>query len=135
MRGYELKYIGERNAEGQKHGSGIFHDENGSEYEGYFVNDMKEGYGSIKYVNGDTYVGEWANDTINGRGELTNEYGKYKGEFLNGLNHGEGVLTKTDGTVVHDGKWEDNKPVINETEPDAESHTVEGTVIANPMGV
>jgi hypothetical protein len=40
----------------------------GSEYEGYWFNDMANGEGRIIHSDGDAYIGEFLNDRANGSG-------------------------------------------------------------------
>ena len=34
----------------------------------------------------------------------------YHGEFCYGKKMGNGKLTNADGTILHDGKWDEDKP-------------------------
>jgi hypothetical protein len=34
----------------------------------------------------------------------------YEGEFQDNKKHGRGVFRCADGSIAHDGQWEDNKP-------------------------
>lgn len=43
-------------------------DKNGNEYEGEFLNGMKNGMGKLKYTNGDMYIGTFKNDVFDGKG-------------------------------------------------------------------
>ena len=47
----------------------------------------------------------------NGYGTYTGVSGnKYVGEWKNGKMHGQGSLTRPDGTIMHSGEWVNNKP-------------------------
>ena len=35
---------------------------NGSEYDGYWLNNRKEGQGVFRFVNGNVFEGEWVED-------------------------------------------------------------------------
>ena len=55
-------YVGEFK-NGLKHGKGILYYKNGNiKYEGYFIDDKKEGNGKYIYESGNYYIGEWKND-------------------------------------------------------------------------
>lgn len=45
-----------------KNGKGVLEYSDGSKYEGYFKDDMREGKGQLKDVEGGVYVGDFAND-------------------------------------------------------------------------
>ena len=36
----------------------------------------------------------------------------YKGEWIDGKKHGYGVENRPDGSVRHDGQWENDKPIL-----------------------
>lgn len=60
-------------ANGEKHGQGIYYSENGTRYEGSYVNGYREGYGKI-FNNDDSLA--------------------YEGHMKSGLPHGEGKIWK-----------------------------------------
>ena len=62
------------------------------------------GYGGGKYV------GEFKNDKWNGHGTFTCAHYKYVGEYKNGKIHGQGTFSRHDGTIIHSGEWENDKP-------------------------
>ena len=35
----------------------------------------------------------------------------YEGDWTDGKQHGQGVLRRKDGSVIHDGEWVDDEPV------------------------
>uniref|UniRef100_A0A7S4P642 DH domain-containing protein n=1 Tax=Paramoeba aestuarina TaxID=180227 RepID=A0A7S4P642_9EUKA len=88
------------------HGRGVLtNSQDGSRYEGEFVNGRKCGMGGMKFGNGDRYEGQWKNDAPHGKGEMI--YGNkdvYQGTWKSGKHHGTGVFTYENGTKV-DGKW------------------------------
>ena len=42
---------------------------------------------------------------------LSSYWNVYEGEYCDGQRHGHGRYYKTDGTVVHDGRWTHNEAV------------------------
>merc|ERR1711953_684378 len=54
----------------------------GSTYEGYWLNDAKNGFGRYIHVDGDIYLGYWQNDMMHGTGTYTHADGaEYTGEW------------------------------------------------------
>ncbi len=71
----------------------------GSEFEGQYIEDKKEGKGKLILPNGDVYEGQFKNDSINGYGEIYNKNGEiYKGMWKNNCRNGEGEQWKANGT-------------------------------------
>jgi len=52
-------YVGEKNAEGQKHGQGEQTWSNNSMYKGNWKNNMCHGEGQLTTNEGETYIGNW----------------------------------------------------------------------------
>ena len=77
------------------HGNGIFISSNGSEYNGEYINGVKNGFGI--YISQDIggngkYIGEFSNNMFNGIGTYTFPNGSiYSGEFKDNLFHGLGI--------------------------------------------
>lgn len=104
----EESYVGEKNDKGENHGHGVQTWDNGSIYDGEWVNGVSEGHGKLTYDNGDIYVGEWKNDLQHGRGISKTANGSaYNGEWENGRKHGHGVFTFADGNV-YEGEWKED---------------------------
>ena len=53
------------------HGKGIYKYPNGDQYDGDFVEDVKQGNGKLKY-GGNLYEGQWKEGKPHGHGKLTN---------------------------------------------------------------
>ena len=51
-----VKYTGEMSGS-MRHGRGTYIAPDGGRYEGYFIQDKKEGYGRMIYGDGDVYIG------------------------------------------------------------------------------
>ena len=64
---------------------------NKDKYEGYIINNKRNGKGKMIYSNNDIYKGEWLNDKMNGYGIYKYKNGDlYKGNFINNLKEGKG---------------------------------------------
>jgi len=56
-----------------------------AQYDGEWVDDVKEGYGVLTYVNGERYEGYWKADKAHGKGTLTYSTGdRYIGDWVAG---------------------------------------------------
>ncbi len=97
-------------------------------YEGFTVNNMRNGQGSYSYPNGDKYVGTWLNDRkhgpgtyyvlngpvkrgewlvgkINGNSTITFPNGEhFAGNLVNGLKEGQGIYYFPNGDRL-EGNW------------------------------
>ncbi|KAG7356801.1 phosphatidylinositol-4-phosphate 5-kinase [Nitzschia inconspicua] len=121
--------------EDQRHGLGIYQWSDGREFKGGFVNDQRSGHGEYTWPDGAKYVGEfqkglrhgegtytfsdgsfykgsWRQGKYHGKGECFWSDGRvYRGDWENGKAHGYGKEVRPDGSIRHDGKWENDKPV------------------------
>ena len=62
-------------------------------------------------MEGGKYMGEFKNNKRHGYGAYTWASGnKYVGEYKNGKIHGQGTFSRPDGTIIHSGEWENDKP-------------------------
>lgn len=85
--------------------------DDGSVYEGNFVNGKPEGKGTMKYVGGASYIGEWHYGLREGEGTWNYPNGdSYMGSWLRGRRHGRGTLKKKDGMVIV-GEWKNDRLV------------------------
>jgi hypothetical protein len=97
-------YVGEKNAQGQKHGHGRLVLANGSVYEGAFVRNVNHGFGRLTLANGNYYEGEFRKNCYEGEGKYVWGDGDwkghvFKGHFKNGKRHGFGTYTYSNGDV------------------------------------
>jgi len=79
-------------SKGKRNGKGTAYFEDGSSYEGNFVDNVKTGLGRYFFPKGSYYEGEFKNNAINGRGKYffkENEY--WEGNFVNSKKEGEGI--------------------------------------------
>ena len=58
---WELEYEGEW-VQGMRQGRGLRQYSNGEQYEGDFSAGQRHGYGRYTFANGDVYAGEWVDD-------------------------------------------------------------------------
>ena len=98
------KYYGDISKEGSRHGMGVMIYANGSEYRGMYQNNQKCGFG--KYTeNGSCYEGQFLNDLRHGEGVLSFQDGSsFKGTFMNDQMHGFGIFTSANGKIEK-GEW------------------------------
>lgn len=80
----------------------------------------KNGFGIERYRNGSVYIGDFSENEISGRGMLILNGGKipnvkyavvYVGNWLKGKKNGSGTCYDTDGNVVYQGKFSNDKPL------------------------
>lgn len=90
-----------------KHGKGTLAMNDGSVYEGSFLNDKFNGYGIIKSKNGDFVKGHWLVGLRDGEFEEVWSEGKeyFKGQYQNNKRNGFGILKFKDGKV-YEGEFE-----------------------------
>jgi hypothetical protein len=69
----------------KRHGNGIFNTAEGHKYEGAFVNDVKHGAGRLSYKNGEVIEGTWENDRLNGLADVTKDGSTSTVIFVNDL--------------------------------------------------
>ena len=104
------KYVGEYR-DGDRHGQGTYTFPDGEKYVGEFRDDKRNGQGTNTSPDGAKYVGEFRDDGYQGQGTATLPDGKrYVGEFRDGLLHGQGTLWGPTGSVIHSGRWVNDKP-------------------------
>lgn len=112
------EYKGDWNNEGQRHGFGILHLNDGTKYIGEFENGLCHGLGVMSFADGSKYEGEFYQGKYCNYGVFTRcDKMKFEGEFRDGKVNGRGLLTFTDGTnglPRNEGYFEGNKLVKRE---------------------
>ncbi len=109
MTGYGTKEFGDGMytgdlVRGWPHGQGKIIYENGTTYEGQWVNGKYEGTGIYTWDKG-SFVGTWKNGSYHGTGTMTWSDGqKYVGGFVSGKRHGKGTYTWGNGDT-YTGDW------------------------------
>jgi len=103
------QYVGEWK-DGKQNGQGSYTFPNGQKYVGEFKDNEFYGQGTYNYADGSKYVGEWKDSKRNGQGTHTFSSGdKYVGEFKDGNWHGRGTIFSSDGSIISQGIFADNK--------------------------
>jgi len=102
------KYVGEFKDD-KYHGQGAYTYANGGKYVGEFKYGNREGQGSFTLPTGNKYVGEFNNGSLR-KGTYTYANGeKYIGEFNHRGYNGQGTLYSSNGSIINQGLWADNK--------------------------
>lgn len=93
-----------------QNGHGTYRFEDGSTFEGEFINGRIGQEGILNFANGDKYLGEWKDQKRHGKGKMIFATGDvYVGEFRENLFSGYGEITYLEGDV-YKGQWEYNLP-------------------------
>ena len=86
--------------------------QDGSMYDGSWLDGTRHGHGKCIFVDNSEYEGEFREGDFHGQGQMTwNDGGFYVGEWRDGEMHGSGKEVRPDGTLRHDGEWSRGKPV------------------------
>jgi hypothetical protein len=86
--------------------------EDGSQYEGSWLEGARHGRGKCFFADGSEYEGEFWEGHYHGQGKMTwNDGGFYVGEWCDGEIYGKGKEIRPDGTIRHDGEWSQGQPV------------------------
>ena len=112
-------YDGKRNANGKRHGYGVWTNRRGRMYDGEWNNGRRHGKGKMVYDNGSVYEGQFENGLRHGEGRYTvvlkdgTEH-DYRGEWRNGKMHGLGFLFLNESLGIYhpeyryyEGQWKD----------------------------
>ena len=88
---------------------GAFFDSEGNYYNGKLINGKGNGQGEMLIFNKMKYKGEFIDDIPNGKGVLINlmDGSEYNGDVKNGKKEGRGILKFKDGTV-YEGDFKDD---------------------------
>ena len=119
------KYVGEFK-DYKRDGQGTLTFATGEKYVGEFKNDNLHGQGTFTFRDGAVYVGEYKDGKRNGQGSHTFASGyKYVGEFKDGKFAGLGTTYASNGSIIEQGIYADNKfvrsvPVQQATAPNQE---------------
>jgi len=88
---------------------GKYISENGTIFEGYFVNNILNGEGKIEFTNGTIFEGYFVNNILNGEGKIEFTNGTiWKGTFVDDKLNGDGEKNFADGTIWK-GTFVDNR--------------------------
>lgn len=107
-------YIGEVSKTYKRDGSGFLAHDDGSFYEGYFVEGHYQGFGRLITADGDIYEGEWETSILQGEGKICikHPFSLYTGTIKNGLPEGYGTLVSADKSE-YQGEFKDGKKYGN----------------------
>ena len=101
---------------GKRHGQGTYTHSDGDKYIGEYIKDKNHGHGTYLFEDGDKYVGEFADGKRNGQGTYIFESGKkFVGGFKDGDYHGQGILFAADGSIIEQGRYENDELVAPQT--------------------
>lgn len=78
-------------------------------YQGNFKNGKKEGLGIYYWNQRQYYSGQFKNNKIHGKGRHVTKELDYKGEFIEGLKDGKGILVNTLKNWKYEGQFKKNK--------------------------
>lgn len=86
--------------------------QDGSVYDGSWLDCARHGHGICTFVDGSIYEGEFKEGHFHGHGQMTwNDGGYYVGNWSVGEMHGTGKEVRPNGSVRHDGEWSHDQPV------------------------
>jgi len=86
--------------------------QDGSIYNGSWVDSTRHGKGTCIFVDGSVYEGEFKEGHFHGQGQMTwNDGGFYIGKWCEGEMHGCGKEVRADGTLRHEGEWLHGQPI------------------------
>jgi hypothetical protein len=103
-----------------REGEGVcFYLNTGDFYLGSWHQDKRHGFGVQFYKSGEHFEGTWANDCREGDDQCvldSPDKTRYLGGFRQDQKHGSGLITKPDGTKIHEiwnmGELEKSEKVI-----------------------
>ena len=98
---------------GQRHGEGEYHWNNGEYYIGDWSFNQKDGKGEYHWNNGNYYIGDWSDNERTGKGEFNWNNGDYYiGDWSSAQKDGKGEYHWNNGDY-YIGDWSDNERTGN----------------------
>ncbi|PON29894.1 hypothetical protein TGAM01_v201260 [Trichoderma gamsii] len=67
------------------------------------------GRGILRYSDGSVYDGQWEHSNYSGSGKYTSKDEEYVGSWVDGLKSGHGKLITSDGQIIYDGWFANDK--------------------------
>ncbi|XP_060784752.1 radial spoke head 1 homolog isoform X2 [Neoarius graeffei] len=99
------EYEGDRNEEGERHGTGRAVLSNGDIYQGLYEHGKRSGQGTYRFKNGARYIGEYYMNLKHGQGVFYYPDGsKYDGSWVEDQRQGHGIYTYPNEDT-YDGEW------------------------------
>ncbi len=103
--------------------------QDGSVYDGSWLDCARHGHGTCTFVDGSVYEGEFRAGHFHGRGQMTwNDGGYYLGNWSFGEMHGNGKEIRPNGSIRHAGEWSHDQPVRDKKNNKDSSQKKEATV-------
>jgi MORN repeat len=88
--------------------------QDGSTYDGSWVDGMRHGRGKCVFTDDSIYEGEFREGEFHGHGKMSwSDGGWYEGEWWNGEMQGHGREVRPDGSLRHEGAWSKGQPLRN----------------------
>jgi len=88
--------------------------QDGSNYEGSWVDGMRHGRGKCVFTDASVYEGEFTEGEFHGHGKMSwSDGGWYEGEWWSGDMQGFGKEMRPDGSMRHEGQWSKGQPLRN----------------------
>ena len=86
-------------------GYGRYIDQNGDLYEGEFIKGMISSNGLLRSIDGSIYIGDFKKGLKHGQGSEENEDCEYKGQFENDLKNGKGKIKFKKTNEIYEGEF------------------------------
>ena len=105
-RRFEGRYVGNRNLV-----QGVMRYPDGTIYRGGWSHGKRQGHGVVDFPDGSRYIGDFEGGEFHGEGKLTwSDGGYYVGAWEHGHIQGKGMEVRADGSMRHDGRWQQGRP-------------------------
>jgi hypothetical protein len=97
---------------------GEFTYNDGTRYQGQWLNSKRNGQGTYYFVNGDKYIGQWVIGIMEGQASyIWRDGSKYIGQYKNDKRNGYGTYYNANGSINQQGMWKDGEIVKVQTTP------------------
>ena len=97
---------------------GEFSYNDGTKYQGQWLNSKRNGQGTYYFVNGDKYIGQWVSGIMEGQATyIWRDGSKYIGQYKNDKRNGYGTYYNANGSINQQGMWKDGDIIKGQTTP------------------
>jgi len=97
---------------------GEFTYNDGTRYQGQWLNSKRNGQGTYYFANGDKYIGQWVSGIMEGQASyIWRDGSKYIGQYKNDKRNGYGTYYNANGSVNQQGMWKDGDIIKAQTTP------------------